>query len=121
MSPREASSLRQNLRLWWTFWGQGAGMIVGVVAILCIGFLVIPRGQSAVKTGVVTALYGETFKAGTRVYANVAVAGRPVRVQLYAGNDCVIGSPIVLQKVRTVVGQRYVAQERGCRATPSSR
>jgi hypothetical protein len=117
MPPFTASVARRNLRLCWTFRGQDLGLAIAVAAILLVCFLAMPRGQRVVQIGVVTGLHHWASGRGERMslYADVAVAGQNVTVTLGPDNACAIGSPIILQRLRTRLGQHYAAQERGCR------
>ena len=123
MPPFTAPITRENLRLCWTFRGQDAGLVIVVAVILFICLLAMPQGERVAQTGVVLGLHNWASGRGARMnqYADVAVAGQKVTVMLDPDNACTIGSPILMQRLRTRLGQRYAAQQRGCRPPLSPR
>jgi hypothetical protein len=110
----------EHLRTWWIWHKQSAGLVIGGLALVSVTLLVMPIMAATNASGTVVGFRNLALEVGNETYAVVEVSGGRSMVRLDPGNNCVVGSPIALRKLRAVTGVRYAAP-RGCRSSGLAR
>jgi hypothetical protein len=102
-----------ELRMWWVWHKQTAGLVIAAVAFVFLAVLVAPFSAGTAFEGKVVELRHLSSKFGNDTYAVVDLSGHRAMVGLDPGHGCGVGSAISLRKLRTLTGGRYAAL-RGC-------
>ncbi|MFT4254313.1 MAG: hypothetical protein QM608_17750 [Caulobacter sp.] len=109
--------MMEKLRLWWTWHGQTAGLVLAGAAVLCLIVLVWPRGPGGQVEGRVASFGRSESETGSALYALVEVDGGTRQVWLKGDHRCQVGSRMTLITQPRVWGKGYAAPL-GCRPFP---
>lgn len=121
MAASTARSLKESVRFLWIFNREPAGLVVAVLLMVALATPVIPLGRSIPLTGVVTAINVQGGKRQPAFNAWVDLGGSQTVVGLPLNHECVVGSPIALEKTPTLLGGHYAISGKGCGAAPAVR
>lgn len=126
MTAKAVRSLKESAQLWWVMNRERAGLVIPVLVLASVLVLFRPVGPPTSLTGVVTAI---NVQGGGRrqpaFNAWVDLGGSQTVIGLEAGHGCIVGSRIVLQKVRfsfarRFFGEHYAFSGHGCDVPPSA-